>query len=329
MAKLKELVLYLIFFTISFNLAYGTITKYELFDNSTGGKTGDVAEYIRIYNGEKLEEIPKPYKYRILVPYLAHLIPFPNQLLEKNFELSPEKKIKFKFGLLNILAISLTALIFFKFLLLLSFSFNESFIGALFFLTSFFIVNFSFLPLVDAWAYLFYLLIIYLSLKEKYFAVILSVIFGLFVKEVVLFALIFPIFSNIGNHKKLKKFVTIFVLGAFVYFFYRFIIFPSELGYNYSIERALGGFRQLIPWNFNFRIIIELFFLYGFLPFFFLLKKEKYVVFKNEAFGIIVLFFIPFLINSNFGRVWFLSFPIVIPHLLFRFKKIDKYWIGK
>lgn len=90
-------------------IVYFAVTKFDLYDPATGGTDGDVAQYVKIFAGTPLEEIRKPFCYRIITPWLARQVPFLPQTVTQYYDIDPEKIIKFKFGMVNLLGLAMTS----------------------------------------------------------------------------------------------------------------------------------------------------------------------------------------------------------------------------
>src|SRR5690349_13441302 len=79
-------------------LVYPPITKYDLYDPGLGGHEGDVGLYVRMEQGVPLSGIARPWRYRVLTPFMARLIPELPHALARYFDLSADKRIQFRFG---------------------------------------------------------------------------------------------------------------------------------------------------------------------------------------------------------------------------------------
>jgi len=319
------ILLFLIFLTISFNIVYTPVTKVNLDDESIS----DAVIYLSMYQGHSLKEIPKPYRYRILVPYLARLIPTPPSFLMKGFDSSPEKVIKLKFGILNAIALAFAAWILFFFCRRLDFNLQLSILGSLLFLCSFYIVNYSGLPLTDASAFLFLTGCLYAILANNNWLLGLFFTVGIFAKETIVLAFVYIFFQNKKLSSKLQKFI-LCVPGLLSYLCLRFFYLPTNNGYNYTIDRlgiTIASYAHgFAPWfwaAFNFLLVFGILWFFAWRGLKITLKEKDIKVL--ELLPILpVVIVVPFVIGSDLGRIWFLSYPVIIPMAL---KGINYYLI--
>jgi hypothetical protein len=310
----NSILLLLLFFSISCSIVYTPVTKVDLND----GAIGDAKLYIAIYEGQSLQEIPKPYRYRILVPYLARLIPSPPAMLIEGFEIDPIKITKFKFGIVNAIGIALTAWVLFFFCSRLGFDRSLSMIGSFLFLTSFYILNYAGLPYIDAFAYFFLISCLYATLENRNFMLFSLFAVGIFAKETIVLTLIYIVFREQSWPQRLKK-IVLCLPGLVAYLYVRLIVMPTNIGSNYTSDQFLKVIAQYgsghAPWVFA---AINLVFVFG--SMWILAFKGLQIVHKRDNRELLALLPIlavslltPFLIGSDLGRIWFLGFPAIIP----------------
>ena len=314
----RMLVVAMLCLTASISIVYFPITKYDMYDPATGGTSGDVAQYVRMYQGVPLSEIPKPYRYRVLTPYLARLVPELPHLVTQYFEIDSEKIIKFKFGIINMIGLAATGFLLFLLCSSLRFSDMESILASYLFFTSFFVVNYGGVPLVDAFAYFFLILGILAALKNWDLLLFLSVGLGMFEKETTVLILIAVILMRDPLKSKLKK-IFLCLPGILAYVVFRLIILPTDVGFNYSFSSALDGIlNAMIPNKYWIYIAIDNGLSFGaiwILAFhgLFIIRREKDNPLFRLSLLVPIVFIIPFLIGSNYGRILFLAFPVIIP----------------
>lgn len=329
---MQMLVVAMLCLTASISVVYFPITKFDIHDRATGGETGDVAQYIKMYQGVPLDDIPKPYRYRVLTPYLARLVPWLPESVSQFYEIDAEKIVKFKFGMINMLGLAATGFLLFLLCGSLHFSTAESLLACYMFFTSFFVVNYGGVPLVDALAYLFLVLGILSALRKWHSLLFISVGLGMFQKETCVLILISVILLSNPIRLKLKQ-ICLCLPGIIAYLTFRLIALPTTAGYQYSFSSAVNGILDaLTPDKSWIYTAIDgglsfgamwLLALHGF----FLIKHEKDNPLVRLSILIPVVMIIPFLIGSNIGRIWFLAFPVVIPlsvvslRYLLRFKQ--------
>lgn len=322
----ENIFVFLLFLSVSFSVVYSQITRFDLSDSAFGGTDGDIKQYIKIFSGESLETIPKPFRYRILTPVLARFLPFLPKSVAVFYEVDDEKVVKFKFGIVNALFLCFSALYLYKFCRYLAFSYELSLLGGLFFLCSFYVVNYAGMPLVDASAYFIIMASLYAIVKGQNIRFFFLFTLGLFAKETTLLIFIAVFLIVVGKKEKLIKSALCFP-GLSAYAVFRFILYPANIGYTYSINKAIQGLKILIiPSDFLIYMAIDGGLAFGFLWIF--AAHGYYCIHKNRGhllirllplFWLIVL--LPFLLRTNIGRIWFLSFPIVIPLVLSSIKR--------
>ncbi|MBS1261232.1 MAG: hypothetical protein MAG453_00553 [Calditrichaeota bacterium] len=328
----QHILLFVLFLSFAAIIAYFHMTKYDIWDPTTGGKEGDVGIYVKMYEGMELNEIPKPYLYRFIVPTLARLVPDIPEFLAPAFDLDRDRIIAYKFGTVNLIGLTIAAYFLFLFLALQGFTFAESLIGVLFFYTSFFIVNFGAVPLVDAWAYATISAGLCALLRRSWPWLVVVMVLGMFIKETaVVIAVVVPFLA--WDRRERVHGLLACLPGIALYALVRLIIVPTDFGYSYTFERlfySLARFGQLTG---LVRMIQDFVFVYG------LLWVFAYIGWRmlhrgevdpsgrsRDLYRLSVLvpitFIAPYIVGSVFGRVWFLSFPVVIGLSLFGLRRL-------
>lgn len=308
------LLFYLLLLSISLGIIYTPVTKVDLQDPSLG----DIHYYIAIYEGKSLKEIPKPFRYRFIVPVVARVIPSLPNIIADHFDIDSTKIIKYKFGLLNAVGMSLAAFVLFLFCGNLGFSKLLSLVGSLLFLTNFYIINYAGLPMVDAFAYFFLIICFYAIMKDRNLLLFTMFTLGIFVKETIVLSFAYILCQKRLWSQKVTK-ILICMPGVSAYLYVRLIMLPTQQGYNYTIDRfieANAGYLQSVsPWVNAF---INMLFGFGFL---WLLSVKGWLVLNKQKHPEIsammpilpVVLALPIIIGSNLGRIWFLAFPLILP----------------
>jgi hypothetical protein len=301
-------------FSVAASLVYFPITKYDLLDPAGGGREGDVAQYIRMSQGAPITTIPKPYRYRLLTPYLTRLVPFLPRCVTQFYNIDPDKIIKFKFGVVNLLGLACAAYVLFLLSRALAFSALEALLGSLLFLTSFPVVNFAGMPLVDAWAYFFLVLAFLFLLQRRYWLLSIAVLVGMMEKEttalIVLYCLLMP-----RPWRERGTAILACLPGLLAYGVFRFVLFPTCVGYGYGVLsdpiRLLRCFIPCRQWIF---ITLD-----GGMTFAVVWFLGVYGWWRARQAGDRMLFrlgfAVPLIMLAPFasGRIWFLAFPVMIP----------------
>src|SRR5690349_13944073 len=86
-----------IFASVAIAIVYVGVAKFDLNDPATN----DVHQYIALYRGHSIDRIVKPFRYRLVVPELARLIPNPPATLLHGSDITSNKIVKLKFGVVN------------------------------------------------------------------------------------------------------------------------------------------------------------------------------------------------------------------------------------
>lgn len=322
---LTHLLIFSLFGFSCFSLFYFTFSRNEMKDY---GSYTDVIHYVDMYNGVRLDSIPKQFRYRILTPYTAKIIPLPSGILTKLFDIGSSKKIiHFRFMILNSFFISLTCYFFFLLLIKWNFNFFESLLGGYLFLCSYFVLTWAFMANSDAASYLFLILGLLCIHQKKYSLFGLTLLTGLFFKETTILILIFSLL--ISSSKKERIYFLISALpGIAAYVIFRFS-FNQDFGDIYTLERATNGVVQLFkPGIHHIYFLITCVFSFGTLWIF--SSVGLIDIWKNnqqplKQLSILIPFIIisPFFINAQtIGRIWFLLFPIFIPAGLIGLRKL-------
>src|SRR5438552_9837393 len=186
----QRLLVLLLCLNAALPLIYLSVSRIAISDPATGGWLGDTGSYIHMYDGVPLDSIPKPFRYRILAPYLARLVPPLPASIASLYQITPDKLIKFRFGAVDFLG--LTGAAYFTFLLCetLGFAAAECMIASLLFMTGFPVVNFAGLPLTDAVSYFFLVAAIVCVLRDWDLGLLVMVAVGMLAKETTAFVLV-------------------------------------------------------------------------------------------------------------------------------------------
>jgi hypothetical protein len=305
------------------------IQKHDLSDPAIS----DVVEYIKIFRGVAFSEVPKPFRYRVLTPYLARLVPFRPEFVAvpsaSRSSVDPDKILKFKFGVVNWLGLAATSTLLFVFCRYMYFSSSESLLASFIFLTSFYVVWPSGIPSADPLAFLFLMLGIVATFNNWYFTLFISFTIGMFAKETT--ALVIPaIFLLPGTVK--SKFIKLGLClpGLVGYMIFRWLISPTNLGQdtNYSVSSITENLEAaLIPSELWLRGVVEGGFAFGIVWFlalhgWLLIRREKTAPLYRLSFLIPVVIATPLVLGTNLGRIWFLAFPVIIPLSLLSLRQI-------
>ncbi len=230
--------------------------------------------------------------------------------------------IQLNFGIINVLALALTALVLFYYCLQLGFSKWEGLVGSLLFLTSFFVVTYYTIPMVDSLASLFLMVGFFAVLNNSLIWIFLSLLLGAFTKETTF--VIIPLIILTERHFFSKKLLVclpaVILYAIFIMslsplieknnlYIFRIIVDPSLLN-----EYILNGFREFTAYS-VIEYVQTFMFLWALILYALLKVKDQIPVFiKRSAWLILLIFVIPFIVGcAAVGRVAFYLFPIAIP----------------
>lgn len=299
-------------------LSYPAITRGDIYDNAIGGRVGDAAQYIRMYQGTPLDEVARPYRYRIVTPMLARLMPFLPGSIAHYFQVSPEKIIAFKFGLVNLAGLAVTGVALYAFVRRLGFSALEGVVGALLFYTAFPVVVYGASPLVDAWAYAFLALGFLCIVTRAVWPLVIVFLLGMLTKETTLLLLL-GIFFLVPAAAGRWRLLAACVPGLLVFLGLRWLL-PGGYGYDTGLATLVTSLTALLtPTLRHLLIVADLVLAFGFVwwlawqgwrrpgP----LPRPGW---QHLAWLVPVTIVAQLAIDFNyFGRVVFFTFPAIIP----------------
>lgn len=322
-AWLKSACLFFLFLGTSFSISYWAMAKYDV--NMDFSAAGDAQSYIKMSKLE-FDGVPRRFQYRILMPTLvfavgkiterANLSGFLSQYYE-----DVNKKIdQLNFGIVNVLFLALTAMLLFHYCMALGFDEWESLIGAFFFLTSFFTINYYTIPMVDSLGAFFVMAGFLAVLKNSLVGLSFSFLFGVFTKETtfVLLLLIVLIERRIFSMRLL-----VCMPGILLFVLFTRVLPVASHDQSAYILSTIFSFSKIIRSvaehlnTLSIYTLIEHSQTYMFLWalfFYALVKCRKPVFLKRSLWLMLLPVLVPPLVSSPaVGRVAFYLFPIVIP----------------
>ncbi|MDD5254594.1 MAG: hypothetical protein PHR11_00890, partial [Candidatus Omnitrophica bacterium] len=273
-------------------------------------------------------------RYRILMP---SLVSFLNQNLKIGsflgayYEDVDKKSVQLNFGMINVLALAFTAFMLFHYCLRLGFSKWEGLIGSCLFLTSFFVVTYYTVPMVDSLASFFLMAGFLAELAGSHLWIFVSLLLGLFTKETAL--VIVPLIMLTERRFFSKKLLACLPAAAIyaVFIMYLSPLIEKNDLYIFRIvfdpvllkKYVLNGFREFTLYS-----VIEYLQTFMFLWFLALyalvrLKGKIPVFIRRSSWLFLLIFIVPFIVGcAAVGRVAFYLFPIAIPLALTALKNI-------
>ena len=307
----ETIVAFLIFLTVATAVGNMSVTLYKHFDFR-----GAVGQYVKIYEGERLDEVRPPCRYRALVPLAARFAPPLPSIFVRDPKTEQNQRILFKFAVTNLVGLTLAATFLFLLMRALRFERLECLLGGLLFLASYYPLIRGAIPLVDAWAYACLAGCLYALLRGK--SLLLFVLFsvGVFVKETTFLVLLAALLLRTPRPVKLARLAR-FAPAALAYLVFRFLLYPAEEPtywaasvVQYSFDLFVSGARLayllkgLLAFGF-----LWLFAVYGWAK----IRRDRDHPLVRWAPLVPILLIAPFLLVVNIGRMWTYAFPIVIP----------------
>ena len=303
---------FLLFLSVAASIGYLSVARFDLREDAGP----DVVRYVEIYRGIDLEEIPPPFRYRLLTPLLARGFPsLPAGLLDPGA--GREKPIQFRFAAVNLIALAVAALFLFLLMDALAFEPLESLLGGLLFLGSFYPLTRATLPVVEAWTYAFLAGCFFALITRRHLLLFLLFFLGLFNKEAILLVVPAALLLHQPRATRVAQ-LAVMAPSLVTYFVLRVIVLPPD-GPVYSLASTqqylydvfVSGVRlpgALTRGAMTFGVL-WLLAAYGWTR----LRSDRNHPLVRWSPLIPILLVIPFLLALTVGPVWFLGFPVVIP----------------
>lgn len=325
---IEKLVIFMLLLSAAFSITYWAVAKYDVYSDYNA--CGDTQSYIKMSKHD-YQNIQQRYRVRILMPAIVSFLndhlkiePF----LRRYYEDVDKKMIQLNFGIVNILGITFTAFLLFYYCLHLKFSKEESLLGSFLFLTSFFVVNYFTVPMVDSLSIFFIMGGFYAVLRSSLVGLFLSFLLGVFTKETTF--IILPLILLV-ERKIFSKKLLMCIPGVVAY-----AIFAANIQKTIGREGGFYLFRDVLNIiqgkfladalrQFSVYTLIEnaqVFMFLWILLIYALLKCKKPMFLKRSAWLILAPLVTPFLGLAAVGRVVFYFFPIVIPFALLAIRDI-------
>lgn len=302
---------FLLFTGIGTGMFYHHVSRGGITDT---GMAIDAAYYVSAMNGAPLDSIPKHYRFRVGHWFLASHVP---DLPPGLFNLTGTQQILFRFGLISLLALTLSCWLLYDLLIRSDFDPVFSLISVILWETSFYITSWIFQPLPDSLSYLAIILCLWLIKQKRFWLAGLLMIPGMLVKETTLAVGLLIWILPFSKREYLSS--LLWMLPSIAFYWWFRTLFPHESGHVFTPDRFLSGLNNIIaPGAHTLYWLISAFLswqfcwipiLYGY---YLVLKRQVQV--PGNLLLIIPLFLIaPFLINaSTIGRLWLIGFPAFV-----------------
>lgn len=323
---IEKVTILLLFLSVSFSICYWAVAKYDV--STDYAACGDAQSYIKMSKMD-YQDVRKPFRYRVLMPstvYILNRYLNIGNFLSRYYEDVDKKMIQLNFGIVNMICLTLAGFLLFYYCLYLGFNRWEGLVGAFLFFTSFFVITYYAVPLVDSMAAFFIIACFYALLKNSMFGLMLAFLFGVFAKETTFIAI--PLIML--EERKIFSRKLLYCLPGIVLY----SIFVNVSGYSggWTISHTLlnqgtflGSIYTFIN-SLNFYYIIDFIqtFMFLWVLFFFALFRCRQPVFIRRSLWLLLLplLMAPIAATPSVGRVSFFLFPIVIPCVLLALRKI-------
>lgn len=263
-----------------------------------------------------------PYKYRLLTPILARGIYIALDVIRP--DAYDSTKAIYSILAINVLFFIATGLLFNKYLRdVLDFGEITSVIGVALFISGTSITKILLFPLIDM-SSLFFSLLIFYAVKKKYYTLFLfASLFGIFAKEVLVFAAIALFIDrfDIRNMRTNFKYIPLALFPAIIYVVQHLLLGGAAVEVNYSYDLLklelpkyafdrLSSLQLMFIFAFNVFITFNIMWL-GILN----IKKNDFLTKQLLSVGPFVIVSI-FFFSTRIERPLFIIFPLVIPLFL-------------
>jgi hypothetical protein len=299
-------------------LVYPPVTKYALYEPGLGGRDGDVGQYVRMEQGVPLDQVARPFRYRIFTPLLARAVPLPPASLLRYFDMSADKLVLLRFGLVNMAGLAVAGMAMVALSLALGFALSEGLLAALLFFTAFPVVNYGGTPMVDTWGHAFLALGLLAALRGSLAGLLMVSLLGMTAKETT--ALLLPAVLLLpGTWRQRAWSVAALLPGLAHYAYFRFVAHPGGAGFPddpaTSLENLFwrlrhGPYLMWLLWDGGSAFMalwpLAAIGLWS-------LRGRGGEPLARLAWLVPAILLVPFAIGSNVGRIWFYAFPVVIP----------------
>lgn len=309
----------LLFFLLALAPAYITVARYD----PAAELHGDQRNYVLQYERAPLDQIERPFRWRVLTPWAASLLPDLPDAFFRYYQNDPSKSLRFKFMVVNGAGTVATACLLLALLGAWGFSLRESALGALLYLFSFQSLANGYTVFVDGWTHAAIVACLLAARRRRHWVLGLIFAVGLFNKESVVFAL--P-WVWLAEKKDARLGLVLAMLpGALAYAAFRF---SHGGGPGPVLDRAtyaaeLAQFMQpaylayvAMEFALNFYLLGPL----AVLGWETVRREQPHLA--RMAWILPLLFVLPWAVYSEFARVWFLSFPILIPAAVLGLRRV-------
>jgi hypothetical protein len=301
------------------SILYGiTYQQYGFFNLNDPRGSQDAVSYIQMSHNNY--DVSSVHRYRFVIPVLAKYV----RTSLTHFINSDDQDV-LSFYIVNYIFTLISSLIFLALLKSLGFDSWLSIAGVVIFMCSRITILTTGTPLIDSFFYMSVLLILFLTVTDRGTLLALSMPFLCLSKETILPFLFFPLLTHL---RRSPGYLASLVVSIGVFISSRYVIDGRFTHSNSSFLSVINEHIEACAHN-----AAELFSLKGmhdlqngFSLFLVLGLLGFYINYKHRLFTIPVFFhlIVPMslffaLLSGNSGRMFFISFPVIIPYVLILF----------
>lgn len=304
----KNIILLLILCSITLSTSYWSVSKFREYNKVI---SIDINSYKKMVFMPFKNDVYAPFCYRLLTPVVVNLfqnIPYP-QLLGNVLNLEGKDNVETGFSIVNIIFTMLTSIILYYFFMNNNIQEYYSFLGSIFYLTSYYVVTWNYLPLVDAAGHFFLALGLYSIISSRYKTLAFAVLIGFWAKETTLL-LIFA--ALLWDHKDRLLHYSI-LPGTILYITARVFVFSNvayfESSFQSYVELFLSHYTSL---SYYFDVFIKSFFVFLPLSIISIYRfRHTYPRPMQRLLWLIIPIYGQTFIATDGGRLVFYAFPII------------------
>ena len=313
----RRLTFYVILLGTFGAVMYGaTYQQFRYFDINDSRVGWDPKDYIRMSHGDY--DVTAVRKYRVVVPFLAEHV---RELL-KPFVTDRKELEKLSFYIVNVAFGLASSLLFFELLRWMGFEIGLSIFGAFIFIANRVTVQVTGIPLVDSFFFTSLLLILLLTVKERNRWLAFALPILALSKETVLPFLLLPLLTR--TRRSIFYIISLLVSFGLVYLV-RCTISQRSSTESASVYVVFQSHMYAFWDNVNRLLTLEglhdlqngysLFLVFAVFGFYIHSKEKRYRVPHFFLLLVPISLFLAF-VSGDLGRMFFASFPVVIPYSL-------------
>lgn len=283
-------------------IVYLTVDVFAL-DNVA---TSDSARYIAMADGG-IDDAIKPFRFRFLIPWLASFIP--------KVTGDPDRAVVIQFAVFNVIGMTLAAIAIYLIARHYRFGVSLSALAGMAVLVSYPVLRFGGAPMTDASAYGALAVALLLALKRQWLWFALAMLVGMLAKETTIYGGLLA-FLAVPHTRDRWLVVAASAPGLLAHIAIRWFIIPTDDGYSYGpsdvLDHFVGLFRpaQLVTTAGQIATAFAVLWVFAIVGVW--ANRIQPVVPQRLLWALPAIGAISIVIGSNYGRVWFLAFPVII-----------------